>query len=248
MGPVWSAPRGRRPATDHVVVLGVPEAGRKTLAGYFLLNGAALRPAEPVIAGMQVLTGQRALPTGRVMRVTTWSVGGSDRVKPLWPVWADGATRVVFAVDAAGGPDRMTLARDELADLGVMPNLPLVVVATKAQYVAARTFGDESRRRCGTWIFRGDGSRRWIFRGDGSRRRRGRDVDIPQRSLSRAGPPERGRGWRGSGSVQRGISRVGCGWGRRRAGRRMPAVGAAVVCDAAGEGMASRVLQAVAGS
>ena len=107
MGPVWSAPRGRRPATDHVVVLGVPEAGRKTLAGYFLLNGAALRPAEPVIAGMQVLTGQRALPTGRVMRVTTWSVGGSDRVKPLWPVRADGATRVVFAVDAAGpGPVR----------------------------------------------------------------------------------------------------------------------------------------------
>ena len=132
MGLTSSSPAGGR-QTHHAIVLGVPGAGRKTLARA-LLDGAPLKPAQPCMAGMEVLTGTRAWHSGTTMRVTTWSVGGSDRMKVLWPAWAEGATRVVFAVDAAGGEERMALARDELADLGAMQwaaSLPLVVVAAK---------------------------------------------------------------------------------------------------------------------
>ena len=164
MGPVWSAPRGQSPTVHHVVVLGVPGAGRKTLVES-LLNGAALRPAEPAVAGMRVLTGQRAWHSGRIMRVTTWSIGGSDCLRPLWAVWAGGATRVVFAVDAAGGPDRMALARDELAGLGAMPwvvGLPLVVVATKAQSPGALDTASMEAALCSAVSARtGAGAGRW---------------------------------------------------------------------------------------
>ena len=135
MGLTSSSPAAGR-KSHHAIVLGVPGAGRKTLARA-LLNGAPLKPAQPCVPGMEVLTGQRACDTwhsGKMMRVTTWSVGGSDRMKPLWPRWAEGATHVVFAVDAAGGEERTALARAELTGLGVMQwaaSLPLVVVATK---------------------------------------------------------------------------------------------------------------------
>lgn len=74
---------------------------------------------------------QADVSSSTILRVTTWSVGGSDRMKALWPVWAAGATCVVFAVDASGG---MQQAGAELESLGEMEwtlGLPLVVVGTK---------------------------------------------------------------------------------------------------------------------
>jgi signal recognition particle receptor subunit beta len=112
----------------HVVVLGVPGSGRKTLARA-LIKQLPFAAAEPCVAGMEVLTAASS-----TLRVTTWSVCGSDRIKPLWPTWAEGATCLVLAVDAAGGAARMEDARSELASLGKMgwtSCLPLVVIATK---------------------------------------------------------------------------------------------------------------------
>ena len=85
-----------------------------------------------------------------ILRVTTWGVGGSDRIKSLWPTWAVGATCVVFAVDASGGNERCKLAGSELEDLGEMEwtlDLPLIVVGTKMDAPGALT-ADEVADAC----------------------------------------------------------------------------------------------------
>eukprot|EP00729_Bicosta_minor_P030372 gene30372-5197_t len=106
-------------AAHHVIVLRVPGSGRKTLARALLskkhLETLQLEPSLPKIAGMEVLT---STSSSTSLRVTTWSVGGSDRMKALWGVWAEGATCVVFAVDASDA--RSELVAAELKGLGEM--------------------------------------------------------------------------------------------------------------------------------
>ena len=145
------------PQAHHVVVLGVPGAGRKTLARA-LLQQLPFTTAEPCVPFMEVLTAATSN-----LRVTTWSVGGSDRMKPLWPTWAEGATCIVLAVDAAGGSERMELARSELASLGKMEwasGLPLVVIATKADEPGALSAGGVEVA-CGAALWGQEDVRRW---------------------------------------------------------------------------------------
>jgi hypothetical protein len=130
MGLKWSLP------PPHLVLLTYgerPSAARLELFD-LMLDGAPSSAAEPKISGMDVRTGQRVWRNGEMVRVTTWSIGGSDRIKPLWSTWAAGATAVVLALGS--GPDWSSPFDDqamisELKALGKMEwtnDCPLYIV------------------------------------------------------------------------------------------------------------------------
>ena len=99
-----------------------------------MLDGAPTRNADPNIGGMDVRTGVRVWRNDVEVKVATWNIGGSDRMKPLWPTWAAGATAIVLALGS--GPDYTSPFDDEaliseLQDLGKMEwtsDCPLYVV------------------------------------------------------------------------------------------------------------------------
>ena len=68
-----------------------------------MLDGAPTRNADPNIGWMDVRTGVRVWRNDVEVKVATWNIGGSDRMKPLWPTWAAGATAIVLALGS--GPD-----------------------------------------------------------------------------------------------------------------------------------------------
>ena len=130
MGLKWSRP------PPHLVLLTYgdrPSAARLELFDS-ILDGAPSRDAEPHISGMDVHTGVVVWRDGIEVKVTTWSIGGSDCIRPLWPTWGAGATAIVLALGS--GPDWSSPEDDqfmirELQELGKMEwisDCPLYVV------------------------------------------------------------------------------------------------------------------------
>jgi hypothetical protein len=99
-----------------------------------MLDGAPTRYADPHIGGMDVRTGVCVWRNDVEVKVTTWSIGGSDRVRPLWSTWGAGATAIVLALGS--GPDWTSPFDDdglisELQHLGKMEwtsDCPLYIV------------------------------------------------------------------------------------------------------------------------
>lgn len=128
MGLKWSRP------PPHLVLLTYsdrPSAARLELFDS-ILDGAPSTRRD--MGGMDVRTGVVLWRDGVEVKVTTWSIGGSDRIKPLWPTWGAGATAIVLALGS--GPDWSSPLDDqamisELQELGKMEwtsDCPLYVV------------------------------------------------------------------------------------------------------------------------
>lgn len=129
MGLLWSRP-------PHLVLLTYGDRDSAARLELFdsMLDGAPSRDADPHIVGMDVRTGVRVWRSGVEVKVTTWSIGGSDRMKALWSTWAAGATAIVLALgsgsDWSSPFDDQAMIR-ELQELGKMEwtsDCPLYVV------------------------------------------------------------------------------------------------------------------------
>ena len=127
MGLVWSRP------PPHLVLLTYGDRSSAARLELFnaMLDGAPSRAAEPQIAGMDVRTGERVWRRGKSVKVTSWSIGGSDRMKPLWSTWAAGATAIVLALGS--GPD-WTSPHDDKAMLSELQVRSLHRSVLKSSY------------------------------------------------------------------------------------------------------------------
>jgi hypothetical protein len=133
--------RRRRAKSAHVVVVGygVGGTGRRSFARA-LLNGKALKKhaveTPHYNSPLQAQVGQRAWHNGNILHVTTWSIGNSGDMPPLWEGYAKNATCLVFVVNASPkgwsefpGREAVLRAWDHLLSKEWAQRLPLLLVA-----------------------------------------------------------------------------------------------------------------------
>lgn len=118
---------GRR--SHRVLMLGLDAAGKSTML--WKLRNGKVETAVPTI-GFNVETTEMFGREGR-LEVTSWDVGGRDKIRPLWRHYYENTKGIIFVVDG-NDRERIEQARDQLQEMlaeDQLQGLPLLVLANK---------------------------------------------------------------------------------------------------------------------
>jgi len=119
-----------------ILMVGLDSSGKTTML-YKLKLGEVVTTIPTI--GFNVETIEHRSPTN--LQITTWDVGGQDRIRPLWRHYYEGINAVVYVVDS-NDRERLTEAKNEMSKvLGeVAADLPLIVICNKQDLPNAMSF------------------------------------------------------------------------------------------------------------
>uniref|UniRef100_A0A6B2LKS6 ADP-ribosylation factor 1 n=1 Tax=Arcella intermedia TaxID=1963864 RepID=A0A6B2LKS6_9EUKA len=123
-----------------LIMVGLDAAGKTTIL--YKMRFGEVTTTIPTI-GFNVEVVQH-----KALTITTWDVGGPDKIRPLWRHYYQEATALVFVVDS-NDRDRMDEAANELQRFlseDELRDVPLLVFANKQDLPAAKSVAEVTDR------------------------------------------------------------------------------------------------------
>jgi len=109
----------------RILILGLDAAGKTTII-YKLKLGEVVTTIPTIGFNVETIT------TANV-NITTWDMGGRDKIRPLWRHYYANTSGIVFVIDS-NDRDRISEACDELHDMlkeEQLRNVPILIFANK---------------------------------------------------------------------------------------------------------------------
>jgi small GTP-binding protein len=125
---VTRAWQGEQVQRTSILMLGLDFSGKTSIL--FKLKIGDIETQRPVI-GFSVEVAENH-NTG--MKLTSWDVGGSEVIRPVWSHYLNDITHFIFVVDSADDGSRLEVARDVLHKLlkdEKLQTQPLLIFANK---------------------------------------------------------------------------------------------------------------------
>ena len=135
----------------RILLLGLDGAGKTTILYKFKLDETI--STIPTI-GFNVETVQF-----NKINMTMWDVGGQNKIRPLWKHYYNGSSALIWVMDCADS-DRLEEVKEELQSLlRDVPDVPLLVLANKADLTALSANDLVDRLQLRSWV----GTRKWYI-------------------------------------------------------------------------------------